>query len=46
MDDAAAYFVNLKNNSFWKAKIARNTKIIALTMQISELESKVSKLST
>ena len=42
MDDAAAYSVNLKT---WKAEISRNTQIIALTMQISELETKVSKLS-
>ncbi len=46
MDDAATYFVNLKNTGNWKTDIARNTQIIALTMQISALESKVSKLST
>ena len=46
MDDAAAYFVNLKNIGNWKTEIARNTQIIALTTQISALESKVSKLST
>ncbi len=46
MDDAAAYFVNLKNTGYWRTKIARNTQIIALTTQISDLESKVSKLST
>ncbi len=46
MDDAAAYFVNLKNTSNWKTEITRNTQIIAMTMQISELESKVFKLST
>jgi hypothetical protein len=45
MDDAAAYFVNLKNTGNWKTEISRNTQIIALTMQISELETKVSKLS-
>ncbi len=44
MDDAAAYFVNLKNTGNWKTEIARKTQIIALTVQISELESKVSKL--
>ncbi len=45
MDDAAAYFINLKNTGNWKTEISRNTQIIALTMQISELETKVSKLS-
>jgi hypothetical protein len=45
-DDAAAYFVNLKNTGNWKTEISRNTQIIPLTMQISVLESKVSKLST
>ncbi len=46
MDDAAAYFVNLKNTRNWKTEIARNTQISALSMQILALESKVSKLST
>jgi hypothetical protein len=46
MNDAAAYFVNLKNTCNWKTEITRNTQIIGLTMQISELESKVSKLLT
>ncbi len=46
MNDAAAYFVNLKNTGNWRTEIARNTQIIALTMRISELESKVSKLSS
>ncbi len=46
MDDVAAYFVNLKNTRNWKTEIARITQIIALTMQISAFESKVSKLST
>jgi hypothetical protein len=45
MDDAAVYFVNLKNTRNWKKEIARTTQIIALTMQISALESKVSKHS-
>jgi hypothetical protein len=45
MDDAAAYFVNLKNTGNWKTEIARNTHIIAFLMQISALESKVSRLS-
>jgi hypothetical protein len=46
MDDAAAYFANFKNTGNWKTEITRNAQIVALTMQISELESKVSKLST
>jgi hypothetical protein len=46
MDDAAAYYVNFKNTGQWKTEISRNTQIIALTMQISELETKVSKLLT
>ncbi len=46
MDDAAAYYVNLKNTGQWKTEISRNTLIISLTTQISELETKVSKLST
>jgi hypothetical protein len=46
MDDAAAYYVNLKNTGQWKTEISRNTQIFALTMQISELETKVSKLLT
>jgi len=45
MDDATAYFVNLKNMGTWKMEISRNTQIIALTTQISELETIVSKLS-
>ncbi len=45
MDDAAAYFINLKNMGNWKMEISRNTQIIALTTQISELETKVSQLS-
>ncbi len=45
IDDASAYFVNLKNTGNWKTEISRNTQIIALTTQISALETKVSKLS-
>ena len=44
MNNAAAYFVNLKNTGNWKTEISRNTQIIALTTQISELETEVSKL--
>jgi hypothetical protein len=45
MDDASAYYVNLKNTGNWKTEISRNTQIIALTTQISALETKVTKLS-
>ncbi len=45
MDAAAANFVYLRNTGNWKTEITRNTQIIVLTMQISELESKVSKLT-
>ena len=37
MDDAAAYFVNLKNTGNWKTEISRNTQIIALTMFFTSL---------
>jgi hypothetical protein len=46
MDDASAYFVNLKNTGHWKTEISRNTQIIALTTQITALETKVTKLSS
>ncbi len=46
MDDASAYFVNLKNKGNWKTEISRNTQIIALTTQITALETKVTKLSS
>ncbi len=41
MDRATAYYVNLKNTGQWKTEISMNTQIIALTTQISELETKV-----
>ena len=46
MDDASAYFVNLKNTGNWKTEISRNTQIIALTTQITALDTKVTKLSS
>jgi len=46
MDDASAYFVNLKNTGNGKTEISRNTLIIALTTQITALETKVTKLSS
>ena len=42
MDDASSYFINLKNTGNWKTEISKNTQIIALTTQISALETKVS----
>jgi hypothetical protein len=46
IDKASAYYVNLKNTGAWKVKLSKNLQLIALTTQISELESKISKLST
>ncbi len=45
-NDAAAYYVNLKNSGAWKTEILRNTQIIALTTEMNELENKVTNLST
>ena len=46
IDDASAYFVNLKNTGAWKTELSRNSQIIALTTQLSELKTEFSKLST
>jgi hypothetical protein len=45
MDDAAAYFINLKNTGAWKTKVSRNSRIIALTTQLTELKTEIGKLS-
>ncbi len=45
IDDASAYYVNLENTGAWKVELSKNLQLIALTTQISELESKISKLS-
>jgi len=45
MNDAAAYFVNLKNTGAWKIEISRNSQIIALTTQLTELKMEIGKLS-
>jgi hypothetical protein len=37
MEDAAAYYVNLKNTGNWNTEIAKNSQIIALPMQIFAL---------
>ncbi len=46
IDEASAYYINLKNTGAWKVELSKNLQLIALTTQISELESKISKLST
>ncbi len=45
INNASAYYVNLKNTGAWKVELSKNLKLIVLTNQISELESKISKLS-
>ena len=45
MDDAAAYYINLKNTSAWKMEMSCNSQIIALTTQLTELKTKLGKLS-
>jgi len=39
MDDASAYFINLKNTGAWKIEISCNSQIIALTSQLTELKT-------
>jgi hypothetical protein len=39
MDDASAYFINLKNTGAWKIEISSNSQIIALTTQLTELKT-------
>ncbi len=39
MDDAAAYFINLKNTGAWKIEMSRNSQIIALATQLTELKT-------
>jgi len=39
MDDAGAYFINLKNTGAWKIEMSRNSQIIALTTQLTELKT-------
>ncbi len=45
IDDASAYYVNLKNTGAWKVELSKNLQLIVLTTRISELESKISKHS-
>ena len=46
IDDALAYYINLKNTGAWKTELTRNSQIIALTTQLSELKTEFTKLST
>jgi hypothetical protein len=46
MDDAAAYYVNLKNTGSWKTELSRNSQLIALTTQLTELKTEMGKLSS
>jgi hypothetical protein len=46
IDDASAYYVNLKNTGARKIKLSKNSQIIALTTQLSELKTKIAKIST
>jgi hypothetical protein len=39
MDDAGAYYINLKNTGAWKIEMSRNSQIIALTTQLTELKT-------
>jgi hypothetical protein len=45
INNASAYYVNLKNTGAWKTKLSHNTQIIALTTQLSELKTEITKLS-
>jgi hypothetical protein len=45
IDDASAYFINLKNTGAWKIEMSRNSQIIALTTQLTELKAEMGKLS-
>ena len=46
IDDALAYYINLKNTGVWKIELACKSQIIALTTQILELKTKFSKMLT
>ncbi len=45
MEEAATYYLNLKSSGAWKTEISKHLQIIALTMQIAEMESKISSLA-
>ena len=45
VDDAAAYYINLKNTGVWKMEMSCNSQIIALTTQLTELKMEIGKLS-
>jgi hypothetical protein len=46
IDKASAYYTNLKNTGTWKIKLTKNSQIIALTTQLSELKTEIAKIST
>ncbi len=46
IDDASAYYANFKNTGAWKIELSKNSQIIALTTQLSELKTKIAKIST
>jgi hypothetical protein len=43
IDDASAYYVNPKNTRAWKIKLSKNSQIITLTNQLTELKTKIAK---
>ncbi len=45
IDDALAYYVNLKNTGAWKTDTSRNSQIIVLTTQPLGLKSEISNLA-
>jgi hypothetical protein len=44
IDDALAYYVNLKNTGAWKTEMSRNSQIIALNTQLLDLKTELSNL--
>jgi hypothetical protein len=45
INDASAYYVNLKNLGAWRVELSKNLQLIAFTTQISEPKNNFSKLS-
>jgi hypothetical protein len=45
IDNALAYYINLKNTSAWKTETSHNSQIIVLTTQLSDLKTKISNLA-
>ncbi len=44
IDNALAYYVNLKNTGAWKTETSCNSQIIALTTQLLDLKTQLSNL--